>query len=162
MKELMPLFASIVTGTITLIAVLLTQKGNKKVQKDLLEIQMERDEMKERRKELIETLEVYNKILKVDGENTVVIDEEGKLREFDFNIYQKEVRPILYERYHLLHDEVAMIVMLIDEDIKRCKLFGEIEDSDNYGLCKGYDDLIKNIRKNIHDFRKKGIGEKVS
>lgn len=162
MKEFMPLFASIVTGTITLIAVLLTQRGNKKVQKDLLELQMKRDEMKERRNEIKETLEVYNKILKVDGENTLVIEEEGKIEEFDLNVYQNEVRPILFEKYHLLHDEVAKIVAYIDLDIKRCRLFGEVEESDHYGLCKDYNNLIRNIRKNIHDFRKEGSKEEMS
>ncbi|MED1299824.1 hypothetical protein P4U65_04545 [Bacillus pacificus] len=162
LKEFIQAIGPGLTVVSTLAAVWLTQKGNRKTQTNLLEQQIIRDEIKERRNEQKETLEVYNKILKVDGENTVVIDEDGKLREFDFNIYQKEVRPILYEKYHLLHDEVAKIVACIDLDIKRCKLFGEIEESDHYGLCKDYDDLIKNIRKNIHDFRKEGIKEEAS
>lgn len=156
MKEYMPLFASITTATATLGAVYLTQIWNRKTQKDLLKQQIIRDEIKEKRNELKETLEVYDKVLRVDGENTVVIDIDGRLEEFDFNVYQKEVRPILYEKYHLLHDEVAKLVTYIDHDIKRCKFFGEFEDSDHYGLSQDYNNLIKNIRKNIHDFRKEG------
>ncbi|MGD6835484.1 hypothetical protein ACQCVL_02670 [Bacillus thuringiensis] len=162
LKEFIQAIGPVLTVISTLAAVWLTQRGNRKTQKNLLEQQIIRDEIKERRNELKETLEVYNKILKVDGENAVVIDEDGKLKEFDFNIYQKEVRPILYEKYHLLHDEVAKIVTCIDHDIKRCQFFGEVEDRDHYGFCKDYDDLIKNIRKNIYDFRKEGIKEEAS
>ncbi|AAP09543.1 hypothetical protein [Bacillus cereus] len=162
LKEFIQAIGPVFTVLSTLAAVWLTQKGNRTTQKNLLEQQIIRDEIKEKRNELKETLEVYNKILKVDGESTVVIDEDGKLREFDFNIYQEEVRPILYEKYHLLHDEVAKIVACIDLDIKRCKLFGEAEDSDHYGLCKDYDNLIRNIRKNIYDFRKEGSREEMS
>ncbi|HDX9533046.1 TPA: hypothetical protein ROX87_002446 [Bacillus thuringiensis] len=156
MKEFIP---NIITGVCTLMGafggVYWTQKGNK----NMLEQQIIRDEIKEKRNELKETLKVYDKVLKVHGENTVVIEVDGKLEEFDFNVYQKEVRPILYERYHLLHDEVAEKVAYIDHDIKRCKFFGEFEDSDHYGLCKDYEILIKNIRKNIHEFRKEGSKE---
>ncbi|PED28165.1 hypothetical protein CON34_02490 [Bacillus thuringiensis] len=154
MKEFMPLFASIVTGTITLIAVLLTQKGNKKVQKDLLEIQMERDEMKERRKELIETLEVYNRILKVNGESNVIIDNGGAPEEFNFNVYQKEVRPILYEKYHLLHDEVAKIVTDMDSVIGYIYFSGGDNRTEHMNLSNKYNKLIENIEQKIRDFRK--------
>ncbi|MEK4780271.1 hypothetical protein NST86_28800 [Bacillus sp. FSL L8-0199] len=156
MKEFMPLFASIATGIATLTAVWLTQKGNKKVQKDLLELQIKRDEMKEKRNDLKETLEIYNRILKVNGENNVIIDNGGAPEEFDFTVYQKEVRPILYEKYHLLHDEVAMLVAGIDEAIRRCEFFEEAERSDHVELCEKYYRLIRTIKQNIFNFRKEG------
>ncbi|EOO57088.1 phage protein [Bacillus cereus VD196] len=154
MKEFMPLFASIATGIVTLTAVWLTQKGNKKVQKDLLELQIKRDEMKEKRNELKETLEIYNRILKVDGESIVIIDNGGALEEFDFNVYQKEVRPIFYEKYHLLHEEVAERVALMDQVIKNCNLFQEVEREDHMELCGNYNRLIRIMRRNIYSFRK--------
>ncbi|MGH0685828.1 hypothetical protein [Bacillus mycoides] len=156
MKEFMPLFASIATGIVTLTAVWLTQKGNKKVQKDLLELQIKREEMKEKRNDLKETLEIYNRILKVNGESTVIIDHGngGALDEFDFNIYQKEVRPILYEKYHLLHDEVAMQVNGIDEIIRKCQFFEEVERIDHVQSCEKYSRIIRTIKQNIYNFRK--------
>ncbi|MEK4889723.1 hypothetical protein MHH74_06085 [Bacillus sp. FSL M7-0996] len=151
MKEFIP---NIITGVCTLMGALggvyWTQKGNK----NMLEQQIIRDEIKEKRNELKDTLEVYNKILKIDGENTVVIESDDKIEEFDLNVYQNEVRPILFEKYHLLHDEVAQIVAYMDVSIKTCKFFGEIGDIHHIGLCKDYNDLIRNIRKNIHEFRK--------
>lgn len=154
MKEFMPLFASIATGIATLTAVWLTQKGNRKVQKDLLELQIKRDEMKEKRNDLKETLEIYNRILKIDGESIVIIDNGGAPEEFDFNVYQKEVRPILYEKYHLLHEEVAERVALMDQVIKNCNFFQEVEREDHMELCGNYNRLIRIMRRSIYSFRK--------
>ncbi|EOO66481.1 phage protein [Bacillus cereus VD196] len=154
MKEFMPLFASITTAVATLGAVYLTQLWSRKTQKDLSEQQVIRDEKKEKRNELIETLEIYNKILKIHGENSVVIDVADKPEEFDFNVYQKEVRPILYEKYHLLHEEIAERVALMDQIIKSCNFFQEVEREDHTELCSNYNRLIRIMRKNIYDFRK--------
>lgn len=154
LKEFIQAIGPVLTVISTLAAVWLTQKGNRTTQKNLLEQQIIRDEIKEKRNELKETLEVYNKILKVDGENTVVINEDGKLEEFDFDIYQKEVRPILYEKYHLLHDEVAERVALMDQVIKSCNFFQEVERGDHMELCGNYNKLIRIIRLNIYNFRK--------
>lgn len=154
LKEFIQAIGPVLTVISTLAAVWLTQKGNRTTQKNLLEQQIIRDEIKEKRNELKETLEVYNKILKVDGENTVVINEDGKLEEFDFDIYQKEVRPILYEKYHLLHDEVAERVALMDQVIKSCNFFQEVESEDHMELCGNYNKLIRIMRLNIYNFRK--------
>ncbi|MEM5633387.1 hypothetical protein COJ11_14690 [Bacillus cereus] len=154
MKEFMPLFASITTAVATLGAVYLTQLWSRKTQKDLLEQQVIRDEKKEKRDELKETLEVYNKILKIHGENSVVIDVADRLAEFDFNVYQKEVRPILYEKYHLLHEEVAERVALMDQVIKNCNFFKEVEREDHIELCGNYNRLIRIMRQHIYNFRK--------
>ncbi|MGE8013238.1 hypothetical protein [Bacillus mycoides] len=154
MKEFIPVFASIFTGIITLMAVLLTQRGNKKVQKDLLELQIRRDEMKEKRNELKETLEIYNRILKVNGESNVIIDNGGAPEEFNFNVYQKEVRPILYEKYHLLHDEVAKIVTDMDSVIGYIYFSGGDNRAERMNLSDKYNKLIENIEQKIRDFRK--------
>lgn len=153
MKEFIP---NIITGVCTLIGALggvyWTQKGNK----NMLEQQIIRDEIKEKRNELKETLEVYNKILKIHGENSVVIDVADEPEEFDFNVYQKEVRPVLYEKYHLLHDEVAEAVANIDLTIKTCNFFEEVQLIDHVSLCNDYNMLIRNIKQKIYNFRKGG------
>lgn len=154
MKDFIPLFSSITTAVATLGAVYLTQLWSRKTQKDLFEQQVIRDETKEKRNELKETLEVYNKILKIHGENSVVIDVADKLEEFDFNVYQKEVRPILYEKYHLLQEEVAERVALMDQVIKNCNFFQEVEREDHIELCGNYNRLIRIMRQNIYNFRK--------
>ncbi|TXR98731.1 hypothetical protein DN390_16430 [Bacillus sp. SH7-1] len=153
MKEFMPVFASIVTGIITLIAVLLTQRGNKKVQKDLLELQITRDERKEQRNELKETLEVYNQVLKINGENAVIDYDNNGFSKLDLKVYQQKIRPILYEKYHLLHDEVAKIVTDMDSIIGHMYFGGEGR-TEHMNLSDKYNKLIENIEQKIRDFRK--------
>ncbi|MGG3042604.1 hypothetical protein ABEO76_05260 [Bacillus anthracis] len=153
MKEFMPLFASIATGIVTLIAVWLTQKGNKKVQKDLLELQIKRDEMKEKRNELKETLEVYNQVLKINGENAVIDYDNNGFSKLDLKVYQQKIRPILYEKYHLLHDEVAKIVADMDSIIGHMYFGGEGH-TEHMNLSDKYNKLIESIEQKIRDFRK--------
>ncbi|PFF63976.1 hypothetical protein [Bacillus cereus] len=151
MKEFIP---NIITGVCTLIGALggvyWTQKGNK----DSLKQQIIRDEMKEKRNELKEALEIYNRILKVSRERSVIIDNGGLPEEFNFNVYQKEVRPILYEKYHLLHDEVAKIVTDIDSIIGYMYFGGGDDRTEHMNLGNKYNKLIENIEQRIRDFRK--------
>ncbi|EEM02037.1 hypothetical protein bmyco0002_56560 [Bacillus pseudomycoides] len=157
MKEFMPLFASITTAVATLGAVYLTQIWNRKTQKDLLEQQLIREEVKEKRNELKETLEVYNQVLKIDGEFTMVIPIGGPVVEFNIKIYEKEIRSILYGKYHLLHDDVAESVSYLDDLIKMCQYYEEITREDHCDFCERYSTLIRNIKQNIYKFRKGDI-----
>lgn len=153
-KELIQALSPILTVVSTLTAVWLTQKWNRQTQNDLLEQQLMRDEIKEKRNEIKETLEVYNQVLKLDGEFTMITYIGGPIVEFDLDKYQKEIRPIIYEKYHLLHDNVAEIVTRIDDHIKRCSYYEDTTRDDHTEFCDEYTMLISNIMVHIHEFRK--------
>ncbi|PGS28388.1 hypothetical protein COC59_05175 [Bacillus cereus] len=150
MKEFIP---NIITGVCTLAGalggVLWTQRGNRK----LLELQIKRDEMKEKRNELKETLEVYNQVLKINGENAVIDYDNNGFSKLDLNVYQQKIRPILYEKYHLLHDEVAKMVTDMDSIIGHMYFGGE-DRTEHMNLSDKYNKLIENIKQKIRDFRK--------
>lgn len=114
-----------------------------------------REENKEKRQVQKEALEIYNRVLKVDGESIVTIPVGGPIVEFDLKIYQDEIRPILFEKYHLIHDDVAKIVSEIDAIVQQCNFNEEITKEDHDDLCHKYYSLIDNIKKHIYDFRKK-------
>ncbi|MFN6794183.1 hypothetical protein [Bacillus sp. TD11] len=155
MKEFIP---NIITGVCTLGGtlggVLLTQKWSRQTQKDLLEQQMIRDESKEKRNELKETLEVYNRVLKVNGEYLFHINNGGPFLEFNADVYNKEIRPIIYEKYHLLDNDVALLVADIDDRIKKCVYYEEFTGEDNLYLNSEYDRLIKKIKGHIENFNR--------
>lgn len=168
-KELIQALGPILTVMSTLIAVWLTQKWNRQTQSDLLEQQLMRDEMKEKRNEIKETLEVYNQVLKLDGEFKMITYLQGPITKFDFGInnreikhivefdldtYQKEFRPIIYEKYHLLHDDVAKVLSRIDDHIKRCSYYGDITRDDHDVFCDEYTMLVSSIMVRIYEFRK--------
>ncbi|HDR8159554.1 TPA: hypothetical protein QC072_002383 [Bacillus cereus] len=152
MKEFMPLFASITTAVATLGAVYLTQIWNRKTQKDLLEQQMIRDERKEKRNEQKEILEIYNRVLKADGEYILHIDLGGPLLKFNTKAYTVNIRPVIYEKYHLLDPEIRSIVTEMDECIKLCTHYDEFNDKDHLLLNNNYDRLIKKMRAQIVSF----------
>jgi hypothetical protein len=123
-------------------------------QRDLLKKQIIRDEKKEIRSDLKETLSIYNKVLKADGEHLIVVHVGGSQYDFELELYKNEIRPILYERYHLLHDNVAQAVASIDHGIQKCEHYEEIEREDHEFFNRAYHNMIRDIRKHIFEFRK--------
>ncbi|MGE6503555.1 hypothetical protein ACQKF0_26010 [Bacillus wiedmannii] len=144
----------IITAGATLTAVLLTQKGNKEIQKGLFKQQLLKDERSEKRNEIKECLEVYNKMLNLDGEFTMIIHVGRAIVAFELEIYQNEFRTIIYEKYHLIHNDVAKIVSGIDNYIKRRAFYGETTGDDHRVLCDEYTMLIGNMMVNIYEFSK--------
>ncbi|EMY5504755.1 hypothetical protein V8T57_001137 [Bacillus wiedmannii] len=154
MKEFIP---NIITGVCTLIGALggvyWTQKGNK----NILEQQVTRDKIKEKRNDLIETLEIYSRVLKADGENVIIIKDGGPFLDFDLDAYQNEIRPILYEKYYLLNDDVAKIIAGMDGCIKKCNYNHGMEREDHDYFNRNYYQLINNIRQHVYNFRQRDM-----
>lgn len=150
LKMLIPAGAGIV-GTV--LGGFLTQR----TQKSLLNKQLEREEFKEKTVEKKETLEIYNRILKIDGEHLLIVNVGKPNLEFDLNVYKEKIRPVIYEKYHLLNKDIASIVAGMDEVIKMCNYYNEITDKDHDSLNRYYLDLIKKIKDQIVKFRNNEI-----
>lgn len=125
----------------------------RKNQKELYDRQIDIEKKKEEKEAIKETLLVYNKILKVDGEQMVIIHIGGPNYEFEIDIYREKVRPILYERYHILHSNVAKLVRSIDMLIQKSARNEEVEDEDNALLMRNYSKMINHIIEHIYEFR---------
>ncbi|MED3526642.1 hypothetical protein CN922_27280 [Bacillus cereus] len=148
MKEYIPVLASATTGVIALAGVWLTQRGNKKV----LDQQLIRDEKKYRRDEQKEVLEMYNRVIKLNGEYMMHNDVGGPILKFNTKAYNDHFRPVIYEKYHLLDKSMLLIVAEMDERIKMCTYRGDFSDEDNLWLNANYNNLIKTMRKKIASF----------
>jgi hypothetical protein len=125
----------------------------RKSQQDLLNKEIAREENKEKRKEARETLQLYNQILKIDGEEALVIHIGGPLDEFNIKIYQEKIRPIIYEKFHLIHKDVAAIIREIDHIIAKCNYMEEITDDDHILLSSYYSKLMIEIQSHIESYR---------
>ncbi|WP_255299081.1 hypothetical protein [Bacillus wiedmannii] len=151
LKEFIQAIGPVLTVFGTLAAVWLTQRGSRKT----LEQQIIRDELKEKRNELKETLEVYNQVIMISGENAVIDYDNNGFSKLDLEVYRQKIRPILYEKYHLLHGEIAKIVTDMDSIIGYLMYFGGGDDrTEHMNLSNKYNKLIENIEQKIHDFRK--------
>jgi len=125
----------------------------RKSQHDLLSKEIAREQNKEKRKEEIETLLVYNQIIKIDGEKLLVSHIGGSYNEFDINTYQDLIRPVIYEKFHLIHSDVAKVVKELDDAIQWGTYHEDASMEDHNGLCEDYFYLIKLIHNHIENYR---------
>lgn len=128
-----------------------------KSQKNNITRQIEWDKIKDQKQHLKEALEIYNKILEVDGSKHIVEHNGGHQLEIVLDEYTSHVRPVLYEKFHQLHQDVAEKVSSIDYEIERCNFAEELTDEDSEQLAEMYLDLIVMIKLHLQNYRKNEI-----
>ncbi|MDO6657454.1 hypothetical protein [Anaerobacillus sp. 1_MG-2023] len=128
---------------------------SKKSQHDLFKKELNKDRENERRKERRETLELYNEVLKIDGEQLLVTHLGGHYIEFDIDIYKDKVRPVLYLKYHLIDKDIATCIREIDHKIAECNFREEITNEEKDDLAHKYNKLIDSIHQHIEKYRVK-------
>ncbi|WP_186578038.1 hypothetical protein [Aquibacillus kalidii] len=124
-----------------------------KSQQESIKQNAEIENLRQRKHEIIQTLEVYNSVLKIDGESLLVTPAGGTFVDFETELYQEGIRPLLYEKFHLIHSDVADIVRKMDQRIADCMFNEETEDTDHDYLIKQYVDLIHRIQNHLKDYR---------
>ena len=117
-----------------------------------LEISREREKVKKQNE--IAKMEIYNNVLKADGEQLMVVHIGGSNAELEIENYQKEIRPLLYKQLHLIDGDVASILNSIDNIIAECNFNEEITKEQNNYLSKIYMELIEKIKVHVDNFRK--------
>ncbi|MBH0166270.1 hypothetical protein IHV12_15210 [Fictibacillus sp. 7GRE50] len=158
MKDmLLELIKVIFPASVGLIGAFLGIYFTRKTQNDLFDKEIKKEEQKEKRLEVIDALDIYSRVLKLDGENTLVTNGGGGFYEFDITLYLKEVRPILYEKFYLLHEDIAEYIIDLDERIQNINYEEQLKTEDDYYLQDRYFDLIKAIKSHLSEFRSKNI-----
>lgn len=125
----------------------------RKSQNDLLDKEIAREEIREKRNEVNKTMNVYNQIIKIDGEKLLVVHVGGPHVEFEIKLYQEFIRPLIYDNFHIIHKDVADLIKSLDDTIQFCSFNEELTWDDNKGLANEYYKLIKIIQKHIEDYR---------
>lgn len=131
-----------------------------KQERERLEEQFKYDSEKQRksffREQLIKKMESYNVILKTMGENTVVEypRHHGEEAEFNEGIYTEKVRPVLYESFHLLNEDVADDVIRIDKMLEEWDYNQEAGEGQNDLVTHCYENIKKVIQEELEEFRR--------
>lgn len=125
-----------------------------KSQKYNISKQIEWDQDKERRSQIKETLEVYNEVLKIDGTIQVVDHNNGNYLEINIVEYSDYIRPLLYKKFHQLHQDVAHAIEGMDNDIERYNFNEEITDDEQEELASDYLELIQMLKSHLKSYRK--------
>ncbi|MNO65009.1 hypothetical protein D3C76_557480 [compost metagenome] len=104
--------------------------------------EQEKLEMNIIREERLNKLKIYNKVLKLDGEVTVL---SSYPIEFNIKSYEDNIRPILFEEYHIIDQDIKDITKKIDRIIKTCNMIEEIQGEHNEELVNNYVKLLNKI-----------------
>ncbi|MFB9274899.1 hypothetical protein [Cohnella cellulosilytica] len=76
------------------------------------------------REQINKKYEIYNQILKVSGEVYVLIHDPT---DFHYKNYFDNIRPLLYQNYHLIDDDIRKLVRDIDSNYSMEEFAGEME-----------------------------------
>lgn len=76
------------------------------------------------REQISKKYEIYNQILKASGEVYVLIHDPT---DFHYKNYFDNIRPLLYQNFHLIDDDIRDLVRDIDSNYSMEEFVGEIE-----------------------------------
>lgn len=147
-----------ITGATGLLSGLIVARINSNTVVKQLQHQRELEERKHERERETERLkyhrelrekkyDIYNRILRVDGENTM--HTASIATDFEFEIYRTKIRPILYEGFHVIDAYVRKIVRDMDLIMQTIDWSEDREQEQDYQMIRLYSDLRRAIEKSF-------------
>lgn len=142
--NLITALATLAASSIALFSAIIINKNSIKNEQDKFnkQLQWEKEKIKDQvRKEHLSLLFcVYNKVLKAMGETVITYHHPVN---FHTKNYNEKIRPILYESYHLLDQDIRELVRNIDSAIS----MEEFYDNEEYvkRLYNLYNTLFERI-----------------
>ncbi|MGY6211457.1 hypothetical protein ACXEO8_15925 [Cytobacillus firmus] len=122
--------------------------------KKQLEWEREKMELDNFQKDEDRKFETYNKILQADGDHIIhdinYHTGAGKLQTKAYNEY---IRPLLFDIYHLLDEDVAEEVENIENVFERQYIMEEEDPTDKEVLSKSYLKIISLIKQEFKNLR---------
>lgn len=122
-------------------------------QKKSFQRQIAWEEKKHNDEKLYEVFNIYNKVLERDGALEVVDYNRGHFPELKAKIYSEEIRPILYEKFHLLHSDIIESIRKLDELLLKWTIVEEAEDDEIERAASIYWSIIDSINRHIENVR---------
>lgn len=104
---------------------------------------------KHKEKEKTELLNMYVDIIKLNYEkNPVDYGFNGEAR-LDYNIFNDKIRPRIYDKYYLVHENVIVHFNYIEDtntEIENSDVFGGFDYSDFVDIAFSYENMIEEIK----------------
>lgn len=109
--------------------------------------QKEDEQALEEKRTKDQKFEMYNRILMKTGDSLVVTAGStvlygGRGLAFDFNLYSENIRPLLFERLHVIDKDVRELIQKIDKDIARVAFHEEATDEEEDSIASSYNRMI--------------------
>ncbi|WP_152976433.1 hypothetical protein [Alkalihalophilus marmarensis] len=151
-KDFLPVFSA-------LIGIYLGSYLTSKNQRNLFKQQVLWEERKEYKIKEENKLAAYNKILLLNREHPVIDHDiqHGSPILFDVDNYEKYMRPILYDNYHFIDQDVLNCLENIEGSLKIYEYNQEITGEEHFDLCSGFNELLKRVKDHIKLYRDKTL-----
>lgn len=95
--------------------------------------------------------QAYNQVLLNDASESINIYDFHNGWELDYNKYANNVRPVLFNVFHLLDKKVAEELLKIENTFTKIEALGEPEEGDKEELSKSYLNIKEMIRHTYKD-----------
>lgn len=107
------------------------------------------------KEQLLNKMEIYNRILRAIEENEVVVwpSHQGEELEFEVLVYTEKIKPLLYESFHLLNIEIAKKVIIMDNMIGKWNYNEEADEGDAEIMAKSIEKIKRVIMDELEEFR---------
>lgn len=93
--------------------------------------------------------QIYNNVLKADGEALLIYQNEmySNLNSFKIADYKSRLRPILYDGLHKIDPYVVEVVRSIDSKIEMMNFLGEADPEWYHEMATQYSNMLQFIEK---------------
>ncbi|PFC50534.1 hypothetical protein COJ11_30390 [Bacillus cereus] len=104
--------------------------------------------------------EVYNELLEKNGVSQVIELDRNKpmdIYQFQVGNYLTCIRPILFKKFHVLDSDIQEKVLRIDEEIRRCEWYEDVDEDDNKGFLDLYNAILRRVNEEYEKMKISGI-----
>lgn len=103
---------------------------------------------------MLKKIEAYNKILS-ENNNTQIVEWNHYTDETTFKSerFEQLIRPLLYNSFHLLEQDIAIAVVNIDNLLMKWEVMGEGDEEDEKVLNENYLKIISSIERQLTEYR---------
>lgn len=100
---------------------------------------------------IIDKLNIYSLVLKIDGEIQMQEYIGGPSIAFNTEDYYEKIRPVLYEKFYLLDRDISVIVRDIDNILGLANFLQILEREEEESVINLYNEMIKKLEDNIRN-----------
>ncbi len=145
-----PEYVTLLTVTISLLSGLggafITGYFSRKTSTDAIDREHNLAIKKRKESERRELLQLYVSIIKLDYEKNPIEYSPNGTRHLDYSFFNDEIRPRIYDKYYLIHENVIVHFNQIENRNAEINAVGGYDDIDVMDIAYSYENLIEEIK----------------
>lgn len=143
-------YVTLLTVTISLLSgwggSLISGYLSRKASTEIIEKEYKLSLQKRRESERRELLQVYVTIIKLDFEKSPITHYPNGALSLDDNYFSEEIRPVMYDKYYLIHEDVILHFNQIENKSAEINATGNFGELDAIDIAYSYENMIEEIK----------------